>query len=115
VLRAVPAAPGSTNRQVADAVGLADEGQTSSMLARLHRHRQIENVSVEAARGEPNAWLLRLYGERALRRLARPSPRELRGASVDGSGTGIRRAVIDASFGATSHIFRGTAVESAGD
>ena len=66
VLRAIGAAPGSTNRQVADAAGLVDDGQASKLLARLQRHGLIENVGIGAARGEPNAWLLTPYGHRSV-------------------------------------------------
>ncbi len=66
VLRAIGAAPGSTNRQVADAAGLVDDGQASKLLARLQRHGLIENVGIGAARGEPNAWLLTPSGHRAV-------------------------------------------------
>jgi AcrR family transcriptional regulator len=69
VLRAIGAAPGSTNRQVADAAGLVDDGQASKLLARLQRHGLIENVGIGAARGEPNAWLLTGEGQRALETL----------------------------------------------
>ncbi len=66
VLRAINAAPRSTNREVADAAGLSDEGQTSKLLRRLERHRLIENVGIGAARGEPNAWLLTPEGRRVV-------------------------------------------------
>jgi hypothetical protein len=66
VLRAIARAPYSNNREVAQAAGLADEGQTSKLLARLERQGVIENVGVGAARGEPNAWLLTASGRRAV-------------------------------------------------
>jgi len=66
VLRAIAQAPYSNNREVAQAAGLADEGQTSKLLARLERRGVIENVGVGAARGEPNAWLLTSSGHRVL-------------------------------------------------
>ena len=66
VLRAIAQAPYSNNREVAQAAGLADEGQTSKLLARLERQGVIENVGVGAARGEPNAWLLTPSGQRVL-------------------------------------------------
>ena len=66
VLRAIAEAPYSNNREVAHAAGLADEGQTSKLLARLERQGVIENVGVGAARGEPNAWLLTASGRRAV-------------------------------------------------
>ena len=66
VLRAIGRAPYSNNREVAQAAGLSDEGQTSKLLARLERKGVIENVGVGAARGEPNAWLLTGSGRRAV-------------------------------------------------
>jgi AcrR family transcriptional regulator len=71
VLRAIGQAPYSNNREVAQAAGLADEGQTSKLLARLERRGVIENVGIGAARGEPNAWLLTAQGRGALELLAR--------------------------------------------
>jgi hypothetical protein len=64
VLRAIAQAPYSNNREVAQAAGLSDEGQTSKLLARLERKGMIENVGVGPARGEPNAWLLTASGRR---------------------------------------------------
>jgi AcrR family transcriptional regulator len=71
VLRAIARAPYSNNREVAQAAGLADEGQTSKLLARLQRQGVIENVGVGAARGEPNAWLLTPSGRRAVELLGK--------------------------------------------
>jgi AcrR family transcriptional regulator len=62
VLRAIADAPYSNNREIADAAGLADEGQTSKLLARLERQGVIENVGLGPARGEPNAWVLTASG-----------------------------------------------------
>ena len=66
VLRAIGRAPYSNNREVAQAAGLSDEGQTSKLLARLERQGVIENVGIGAMRGEPNAWLLTASGRRAV-------------------------------------------------
>jgi hypothetical protein len=77
VLRAIAQAPYSNNREVAQAAGLVDEGQTSKLLARLERQGVIENVGIGAARGEPNAWLLTSVGRRAV---------ELLGASFASGG-----------------------------
>ena len=73
VLRAIAQAPYSNNREIAEAAGLADEGQTSKLLARLERQGVIENVGVGAARGEPNAWLLTPSGQDYTRRGSPPS------------------------------------------
>ena len=62
VLRAIAQTPYSSNRGIADAAGLNDEGQASKLLARLERQGVIENVGIGAARGEPNAWLLTSSG-----------------------------------------------------
>ena len=85
VLRAIAQTPYSNNREVADAAGVSDEGQTSKLLARLERQGVIENVGVGAARGEPNAWLLTPSGQRALALIGKSAiaPRP-RGARVRG-------------------------------
>jgi AcrR family transcriptional regulator len=70
VLRAIAQTPYLNNREVAQAAGLTDEGQTSKLLARLEWRGVIENVGVGAARGEPNAWLLTESGRRAVELLA---------------------------------------------
>ncbi len=86
VLRAIARAPYSNNREIAEASGLSDEGQTSKLLSRLERQGVIENVGIGAARGEPNAWLLTASGKRALtligESLIAPAPR---GAKVRGA------------------------------
>ncbi len=58
VLMAIAAQPGSSNRVVADAAEVTDQGQMSKLLARLSDVGLIENTGGGAARGEPNAWTL---------------------------------------------------------
>jgi AcrR family transcriptional regulator len=58
VLIAIAAHPGSSNRTVADAAEVTDQGQMSKLLARLHDIGLIENTGGGATRGEPNAWTL---------------------------------------------------------
>ncbi len=59
VLLAISNAPGASNRQIADAAGIADQGQTSKLLQRLEHLGLIENVGRGGAgKGEPNAWRL---------------------------------------------------------
>ncbi len=65
VLQAIAAAPRASNREIAIAAGLTDEGQTSRLLRRLERLGVIENVGLGHAFGERNAWLLTPIGERA--------------------------------------------------
>jgi hypothetical protein len=84
VLHAIAGAPYSNNREIADAAGLTDEGQTSKLLARLERHGVIENVGIGAARGEPNAWLLTASGQRALALIGAAATPEPRGTRIRG-------------------------------
>jgi AcrR family transcriptional regulator len=69
VLMAVAANPGGSNRQVADGSGIADQGQISKLLARLHGLDLVENAGAGSVRGGPNAWTLTVKGsevERAI-------------------------------------------------
>ncbi len=83
VLKAIAAAPCSSNRQVAQIAGLSDEGQTSKLLWRLSERGVIENVGHGIELGEPNAWRLTSEGERVLRLTGGVpcvgSPRRVRG------------------------------------
>ncbi len=47
-----------SNRQVADAAGIRDQGQVSKLLARLTQIGLVENAAEPQAKGEPNAWKL---------------------------------------------------------
>jgi AcrR family transcriptional regulator len=58
VLMAIAAHPGSSNRVVADAAEVSDQGQMSKLLARLDSLGLIANTGGGATRGEPNAWTL---------------------------------------------------------
>jgi AcrR family transcriptional regulator len=58
VLAAVAAIPGASNREVADAAGVHDQGQISKLLARLERLGLLHNNGDGQPRGEPNAWML---------------------------------------------------------
>ena len=58
VLAAIAAEPGASNRRVADAAGVHDQGQISKLLGRLEKLGLIENSGNGQPRGEPNAWTL---------------------------------------------------------
>jgi AcrR family transcriptional regulator len=62
VLLAVAARPGGSNRQVADAAGITDQGQISKLLGRLQGLGLIENTGAGSVRGAPNAWVLTAKG-----------------------------------------------------
>ena len=70
VLLAIAAHPAASGRQVADASGVADQGQMSKLLARLRNLGLIDNSASGRGKGEPNAWVLTPTGadvERAIR------------------------------------------------
>jgi IclR helix-turn-helix domain len=66
VLEAIGALPRSNNREIAEAAGMRDQGQTSKLLNRLERRGLVQNVGLGAAHGEPNAWVLTASGRRVL-------------------------------------------------
>jgi AcrR family transcriptional regulator/DNA-binding MarR family transcriptional regulator len=58
VLMAIGAHPGVSNRRVADAADIRDQGQISKLLARLDHLGLIENSGFGQAKGESNSWRL---------------------------------------------------------
>jgi AcrR family transcriptional regulator len=58
VLTAIAAQPGANNRQVGDAAGITDQGQTSKLLARLEHLGLVGRTPTAGIKGEPNAWQL---------------------------------------------------------
>jgi len=68
VLSSIAATPGASNKQIADASGITDGGQTSKLLHRLERYGLIQDNGVgPAAKGLPRAWSLTQRGEEVLR------------------------------------------------
>ena len=63
VLVSVAENPGSSNRTIGERAGIADQGQSSKLLNRLHKLGLIENRGGDPARGEPNAWILTTTGQ----------------------------------------------------
>jgi hypothetical protein len=66
VLSAIGDSRGLSNREIAGAAGLSDEGQTSRLLRRLEQRGLLQNVGLGHAYGGANAWLLTAYGQRVL-------------------------------------------------
>ena len=66
VLSAIACAPRSSNRAIAAAAGLADEGQTSHLLRRLAQRGLIEKVTPRSGSARENAWLLTPCGRRVI-------------------------------------------------
>jgi AcrR family transcriptional regulator len=58
VLLAIAATPGSSNRDIGIAAGIADQGQISKLLTRLHGLGLIQNTGLGPGRGTPNIWTL---------------------------------------------------------
>ncbi|HEY1688083.1 MAG TPA: TetR/AcrR family transcriptional regulator [Solirubrobacteraceae bacterium] len=55
--------PGSNNREIAERVGVSDQGQISKLLARLLRLGLLVNAAERASvKGEPNEWSLTRMG-----------------------------------------------------
>jgi AcrR family transcriptional regulator len=76
VLIAIASDPGSSNREVGAAAGIADQGQISKLLQRLTSLGLIENIGAGHSRGEANAWQLTGKGqevERTIRAEATPA------------------------------------------
>jgi AcrR family transcriptional regulator len=76
VLAAIAQHANASNRQVAEASGVQDQGQISKLLARLEHLGLIENAGAGPIRGEPNAWRLTPRGcevEHAIREQATPA------------------------------------------
>jgi AcrR family transcriptional regulator/DNA-binding MarR family transcriptional regulator len=74
VLMAIAAHPGSSNRTIADAAEVTDQGQMSKLLARLSDIGLIANTGGGATRGEPNAWTLTEKGWRVQAAIAEQTP-----------------------------------------
>lgn len=70
VLTAIAEAPAASNREIAGAAEIVDQGQISKLLQRLQRSGLIENVGGGQSQGRPNSWLLTDLGERVQRATA---------------------------------------------
>ncbi len=73
VLGAIACAPRSSNREIATAAGLGDEGQTSHLLRRLAQRGLIEKVRPRSGSRRENAWLLTPCGRRVVELLGAAS------------------------------------------
>jgi AcrR family transcriptional regulator/DNA-binding MarR family transcriptional regulator len=64
VLIAIGSVPGASNREIASAAGIQDQGQVSKLLTRLEHLGLVHNEGVGPAKGAPNAWGLTDKGRR---------------------------------------------------
>jgi AcrR family transcriptional regulator/DNA-binding MarR family transcriptional regulator len=70
VLMTIAQHPDASNRQIATAAGISDQGQVSKLLARLEHLGLIYNRGLGPVKGAPNAWQLTARGrhvEQAIR------------------------------------------------
>lgn len=67
VLVAIGQCPGQSNREVAEASDIVDQGQISKLLSRLGGLQLIENRGDGQEKGGTNAWLLTGRGEQLVR------------------------------------------------
>jgi AcrR family transcriptional regulator len=80
VLLSIAAAPGSSNREIGQAAGIADQGQISKLLRRLEGLGLVRNAGLAPRKGAPNAWTLTEKGVEVQR-------------AMSGEGAGAERAV----------------------
>ena len=73
-LRYVGGNPGASNRAIAANLRISHLGQTSALLARLHRAGLLLKRS--GAPGRPNAWSLSTYGAEVLQALRASQARD---------------------------------------
>jgi len=64
-LAAIASAPGISNREVAVAAEIKDEGQISKLLSRVQSQGLVRNARRADLVGQPNAWVLTPQGEEA--------------------------------------------------
>ncbi len=66
VLTSIAETPGASSKQVAQASGIADDGQASRLLTRLQHHDLIQDNGVGPTKGMPRAWTLTSRGQQIL-------------------------------------------------
>jgi AcrR family transcriptional regulator len=62
VLSVIALQPGASNRQIALAAGVSDQGQISKLLTRLDGLGLVQNTAPRQPTGDPNAWQLTQLG-----------------------------------------------------
>jgi AcrR family transcriptional regulator/DNA-binding MarR family transcriptional regulator len=74
VLTAIATNPGSSNKQIAHASDITDEGQASRLLTRLEHAQLIHNSGGTPGRGEAKAWTLTTKGWNIHHAITQQSP-----------------------------------------
>ena len=78
VLGAIARTPRSSNREIAAAAGIVDEGQISNLLRRLAQRGLIAKVAPRSGSRRENAWLLTPSGRRVIELLGLDSAEPVR-------------------------------------
>jgi len=65
-LAAIAEQPGASNREIADAAGISDQGQVSKLLKRLAKLGLIGNTGLGQLAGMANAWTITTKGQELL-------------------------------------------------
>jgi AcrR family transcriptional regulator/DNA-binding MarR family transcriptional regulator len=90
VLDAIARNPYSSNREVARAAGVRDQGQISKLLARLRAAELVETHADGPRRHARNAWVLTATGAHVHEVIAREVPRHLWGGGEEVQPNGTR-------------------------
>jgi DNA-binding MarR family transcriptional regulator len=119
-LAAVARRPGLNNREVSNAIGLADQGQISRMMKRLAEQGLVENAQTHTKRlarawrptAEGEAVIDTHRGERGGRALVKVRSESGKGGqlSADSARRGKRRKIADRDVGMVDAPFRLTAL-----
>ncbi|HEV3282766.1 MAG TPA: hypothetical protein VG010_01065 [Solirubrobacteraceae bacterium] len=88
VLDAIARNPYASNREVARAAGVRDQGQISKLLARLRAAELVESSADGAHRHGRNAWVLTATGARVHEVIGREAPRHLWGGGEEARPNG---------------------------
>ena len=65
---------GPSNREIADATGIKDQGQISKLMQHLAQLGLVENTGARVLKGKPYAWRLTVKGTELLRELGAGAP-----------------------------------------
>jgi AcrR family transcriptional regulator len=89
VLTAVANNPNASNRELATAAGIHDQGQASKLLTRLKRLGLVENTGAGISHGTTNAWTLTQTGTKIQQAISAQDPTVRGGGAGDAQKTGV--------------------------
>lgn len=86
VLLALAANPHASNRRIAGAAGVSDQGQMSKLLTRLRRLGLVENSGGRSERGGPNSWVLTGRGRQVVEQTIHAQGRQVVEQTIHAQG-----------------------------